>query len=844
MSHNNRCGEWNCSLGEGPNPNHGGSQQSFYIKQNDQNCRIPITSQQSHEMAWRQRDSNAWQNGRSNQNNFHARNHGTNNQDFDGGFLQPPRPPKRAAKRRFRHDLPGPAGAWFQLQKQKNKRKNNNSDIIKEEEVVKLDDPENISPETARESSNQSDTKSTQIFKDYSSKLHDCNAWNLMCLTHERIVPTFQSFNNFMDNDEKEYSNAANSYKILLRTIIPKNQSLIHEIHNGQYDTHHLSPTVHTNDLCVPLLFGYVSVISCHAHSDWTATLVDESHSCGRERGITCWLEEKLVKRHPGWIRPGVVWMLEGSKLALFALRDECDDDQSANCGTNDVSPSTEAARSGYTIDRMILVGEESLVYAWTPEEASEFITDDSFKDLFERRCNVDFENGEEMKLRTKNDLEGGELVQHASPPLDIARPKNGKTNGSFHTHSTIIGSSRKSVGTNAVRQVISPALLQMDDDITEHPSQSHKDNTSRNDFARNKSLDRDGVKLDTTSTSTPSESRKEHTVLNARQHMFTDLQNASKCKTENLPLVESESNVEQKMQVQSQKHDSANNGTTRNRNAVVSNSSITSKKSTQSTMNIGTSIVSVLSAKLSAREKSIGPLSCEYPSIGTLQSSKNAPPVSCNTSPFAIGDGNEYKKVATPESFRSDNEMVAPSTVDSIDTSLDVDDDQLLYTTNSGKSFQEKQNPASNESLQGRVEKKKVNFTAQILPPQQPCNVSASSQNNNVTGKSTRLLPIQYPPTSDSFDDSLDINEEELFYTSNRPKNGLQSPPPAAMCITVNNVENSLTGVSEQGAKGSQLCYISTVATRQKNSVDDDIQTSGPNYDDVDLDSLGEEDL
>ena len=224
-----------------------------------------------------------------------------------------------------------------------------------------------------------------------------------MCCTHERIVPDFISFCNSMDCDKET---AASRYKNLLRNIVPQHQSLIQEIHIGKYDVHHLTPSMHSNDLCIPLLFGYVVSISCHAHSDWTAVLVDESYSCGRGRGITCWLEEKLVKWHPGWIRPGVVWMLERAKLALFVLKEEYD------CQVQDIDDDTNdrssTALGGKGIDRMICVGESSLVYAWTPEEASKFFIHENYIQLLEKRCTVACKGGGGEVTEQSGGVNGG----------------------------------------------------------------------------------------------------------------------------------------------------------------------------------------------------------------------------------------------------------------------------------------------------------------------------------------------------------------------------------------------------------------------------------------------------
>ena len=104
------------------------------------------------------------------------------------------------------------------------------------------------------------------------------------------------------------------------------------------------------------------------------------------------------MKKHPNWVRPGCVWMMEGAKLALFASDassscDEHDDDKGEHpiiAAGMDVSPSTENVRGGGNIDRMILVGEYCLVYAWTPEEATSGYVHDEYVKLTERRANLD----------------------------------------------------------------------------------------------------------------------------------------------------------------------------------------------------------------------------------------------------------------------------------------------------------------------------------------------------------------------------------------------------------------------------------------------------------------------
>ena len=404
---------------------------------------------------------------------------------------------RKAKKRRVRHDLPGPAGSYFRRRRPQ-KMPPTKEEVADDDDgrssttrrhrsrslaivtssssptsMSKNNDPDSSSP--AHESSSerrssrsrqrqQQQQRQRQAFHDHTSDLHECNAWNMMCVTLDRIVPrpeyddTATSTTTLLSSSGGMSSSSSSSYyKNVLRTNVTNEYALIHEIHEGKYDIvtdcggggggggggnsiNNVEKTT-SRELRLPLLVGYVATIHCHDHSDWTALLVDEMHGAdaaaaaaaaantnsnnGRSsssgKGVVCWIEEKLVKRHPNWVRPGCVWCIEGAKLALFASSSDtsCGDDDggeiiddvgnsketsssctrndanavldmSSSLGTNDISPSTESARGGGQIDRMILVGEYCMVYAWTPEEASSAsFGHDEFINLMERRLGL-----------------------------------------------------------------------------------------------------------------------------------------------------------------------------------------------------------------------------------------------------------------------------------------------------------------------------------------------------------------------------------------------------------------------------------------------------------------------
>ncbi|KAL9189608.1 hypothetical protein ACHAXT_009283 [Thalassiosira profunda] len=383
--------------------------------------------------------------------------HSRHNDEWSDPARRRPNPdapkPKRAAKRRMRHDLPGPAGVWFRRQKnaaktvKKMKREGGDAKVITGNAETKMPSKEGGGDNAEANNSsdpnaNDSDSpvkkeKEERLFHDHAADLHESPAWNVMCKSLNRIIPPSHTM--------FAHKNPFREYRSIMRREVDDNFALISEINEGRYDTNHISHELHESDLRVPLFVGYVASVQCHAHSDWTALLVDELHSvvantsknfhsakgANAGRGVVCWIEERLVKQHPGWVRPGVVWMIEGAKLALFSSKDEEDEDDGTDgsgygnatdvTGT-DISPSTEAARAGSSIDRVVLVGESSLVCAWTPEEAAASFGNREFNELQSRRNNkIDFSAGDVLQV----DEEGDDTatIRDIKPDVSKLRP-------------------------------------------------------------------------------------------------------------------------------------------------------------------------------------------------------------------------------------------------------------------------------------------------------------------------------------------------------------------------------------------------------------------------------------
>jgi hypothetical protein len=867
MAHNNRGDGWNHSQRDAPfNDNYG--PQQYNRRQDNNNQSFPTPK---HEMAWRQqannRSVNYMHNGPQQPHNNNSQfsqtsqlnsyNRNTNNFNNNSSYRQPvtaPPPPKRANKRRFRHEVPGPAGAWFQQQKQKNKRIKNK----KEDESTNNKDSNNplaYSPNTPHTKQEKNTTNNIQLFKDYSSNLHDCNAWNLMCTIHNRIVPSFHTYSNHFNNDYTASKEAATSYTNLLRNILPQTIGLIHEINNGQYDIHHLSPSIHTNDLRIPLLFGYVSSISCHAHSDWTALLVDESYSCGNRyscnRGITCWLEERLVKRHPGWIRPGVVWMLEGSKLALFASKDECQEQEDVGVvvdgETNDVSPSTQAARSGRGIDRMICVGESSLVYAWTPEEASEFFTNEQFKTLLERRCNVDLERGAELlvgedveevddevdcnkfvEVYSQLDCSGDNGAQSAlisekpmqssdgaekdiSPVVSRAEPavaelshfpELGESNQENRTSNTYVSS------TTAVTRTETAPIQNQERFSTQQPTPI-KDNASLNKSSARESID---VSTDTA----PTQNAAAPTISTSHQDTEQSSVNKAETQKSNTPVAHSSGSTARPNPYLNLSPKAAHSeSTSKNIRICITNSSSSNKESADSK--------------------------------------------SSHCNPYQKANETITPKKAGPKQSQS-TQIQCPPSAESFDDSLAVDEDQLFCTSSNA------QTKRQNETCQSHVQLAIQHQTSSAAPTSHPFEAAKDSSHETAekraetttdvtpkrqaSDKSSSFATQRCPPTGESFDDSLDIDDDELFHTSVTTKHIAISHPPEALNITGQN------NISPLGIARSDNIHKMGCPTIYQFKTTADTKTSTKpiglppgsfafdNIDDDDLASLDEEDI
>ena len=125
-----------------------------------------------------------------------------------------------------------------------------------------------------------------------------------------------------------------------------------------------------------------ISAIHSHGHCDYTVDLLDESVS-NPEIG---WLSQSVIANHPEWIRPGVVLLCRGVSMAVF----NGGNGNNTNNGNGNLTESFE---------RMLVLGEENVVYAWTNESIGD-VGNDQYLELLEKRVDV------EGKLRAAVDIE------------------------------------------------------------------------------------------------------------------------------------------------------------------------------------------------------------------------------------------------------------------------------------------------------------------------------------------------------------------------------------------------------------------------------------------------------
>ena len=345
----------------------------------------------------------------------------------------------KATKPRKQHQVPGPAGNyWIQIalckRNKKDKKRKKKLERMKKMETispnklatngidtrVETEGKEGLSDGQTQTMTSSSQAKfSTQTDESRKRNLYEMsnsdhvhgntfqnekdnkdqqrakNAWDSMCYSLDRIVPSYDVLN--LTAIGVKSTNRDSEEKVLyelVRRHVSKEYSLLYEI-TRQY-SHRRQSRVNNNKLKVPLLAVSVEAVHCHGHCDWTVDLADEtsgfsfSHAVAPKKMMIGWLEEQIVKNNPEWVRPGVVWLLQDSSITAFPQEDDEFDEE--NNGGSKVSLNNIQ----HQMEMMILISELNLVYAWTPENSELELSDEMFCELLERRSKKFNEDEEE----------------------------------------------------------------------------------------------------------------------------------------------------------------------------------------------------------------------------------------------------------------------------------------------------------------------------------------------------------------------------------------------------------------------------------------------------------------
>ena len=255
---------------------------------------------------------------------------------------------KRAKKHRKRHILPGPLGLRQQRLRQRMTQENNepNADTeITTTDTRSLDsNGDNTNHDHAASNTNTNDNTNSLT----TNKIHEhVQIWDAMCISLNRIIPssipTFQEYRKLFD-PQHEYTLLAD----IPHLPFPK----------------------------IPKIVLQISQIHAHGHCDYTVELLDESsfldNSSQTEVG---WLSQGLIRNHPEWIRPGTVFLCQQVSLAVFSI-----DEQQWNSNGN--------GKGKKEFDRMLVLGEHNIIYAWTKDSIAD-VDHGQYLDLLERRSEV-----------------------------------------------------------------------------------------------------------------------------------------------------------------------------------------------------------------------------------------------------------------------------------------------------------------------------------------------------------------------------------------------------------------------------------------------------------------------
>ena len=289
---------------------------------------------------------------------------------------------KRSKKHRKRHVLPGPAG----LRQQRRTHQypnvngiNNNSNDNDNDSNGNGNDGDHGTNGTdddchhkkRQREHNHDDHDHGEDQEHDPEMIHEhVQIWDAMCLSLDRILPSINSIN----------AHGSNNNRTRTQTQTSNPSSLIRKALSSEYTL--LSDLSYLPLLKIPRIAVQIRTIHSHGHCDYTVELTDESvlcqshshgHGHGHGRGghkmAIGWLSQSIIRNHPEWIRPGTVFLCHGVSLAVFKGGDH---DGNGNG----------------SVDRMLVLNEENIAYAWTKESIGE-VKNDQYLRLLERRADV-----------------------------------------------------------------------------------------------------------------------------------------------------------------------------------------------------------------------------------------------------------------------------------------------------------------------------------------------------------------------------------------------------------------------------------------------------------------------
>ena len=319
-------------------------------------------------------------------------------QDYEP-LSQPKKKKKIKSKRhRKRHLLPGPAGA-LQLASDTTlfAKSKSNSNVI-ENEVQELtstsQDPSKREKNThlqrqGKHSSTSSSIEPIPTIVGTIIHLQDHPAWKSMCVALSRYTPHFSQIYHHHFNNSYNCSVTTLLSAYVHKSLDNEEYATIFEILAGKHDC-----IVH------PHLVVYISNLFLHSHCDYTCELMDESGL-----SIKGWLNERFVKerQQEGVIRIGTVLLLKETAITIFRRNEEDNNNMELGfgfvneLGKNQVNGSTielgetsntdatSSVTNATSLERMLLIGEDTVVCWWKASDATNITYDEESTLMKER---------------------------------------------------------------------------------------------------------------------------------------------------------------------------------------------------------------------------------------------------------------------------------------------------------------------------------------------------------------------------------------------------------------------------------------------------------------------------